>query len=79
MEIYATIWVNRAVTLHWHFETQQKGSLKSHALILSKATGKDVSDSFTPTLKAGKYWVKLVIEDVDLSGMDSSVKYEIKC
>ena len=77
--IYATIWVNRAVTLHWHFETQQKGNLKSHALILSKATGKDVSDSFTPILKAGKYWVNLVIDGVDLSGMDYSVTYKISC
>ncbi len=80
LTIYATIWVNRAVTLHWHFATQQYGNLNSHALILSKATGKDVSEKLYITkVVKGKYWVKLVIDDVDLSGMDASVTYEIKC
>ncbi len=77
--IYASIWVNGAVTLRWHFQTEQKGNLKSHALILSKATGKDVSDSFVPILKKGTYWVKLVIEGEDLSGMDYEVTYKISC
>ncbi len=77
--IYATIWVNRAVTLHWHFATQQTGNLQSHALILSKATGKDVSESFLPKVQDGKFWVKLVIDGVDLSGMDASVTYKISC
>ncbi len=79
IKIYATIWVNQAVTLRWHFSTQQRGDLQSHALILSKATGKDVSDSFAPKLKAGTYWVRLEIDGVDLSGMDSEVTYKIKC
>lgn len=77
--VYATVWVNGPVTLHWHFETEQKGNLGSHALILSKATGKDISDSFVPKLVAGKYWVKLVIDGEDISEMDSEVTYKISC
>ncbi len=79
LTIYATIWVNQAVNLHWHFATQQRGNLQSHALILSKATGKDVSDSFVPKLVAGKYWVQLVIDGVDLTGMDTVATYKISC
>ena len=79
LTVTATIWVNGAVTLRWHFDTQQKGSLGTHALILSKATGKDVSATFEPKHVAGKYWVKLVIDGEDLSGMDSSVTYKISC
>jgi hypothetical protein len=71
--------VNGPVSLRWHFQSEQVGNLGGHALILSKATGKDVSDSFTPPLVAGKYWVKLIIDGVDLSGMDSIVTYKISC
>ena len=77
--VYASIWVSGPVTLRWHFQTEQLGNLGGHALILSKATGKDVSESFTPKLVAGKYWVKLLIDGEDLSGMDYSVTYKITC
>ncbi len=79
LTIYATIWVNGPVRLRWHFETEQRGKLGSHVLILSKATGKDVSDTFVTKPVAGKYWVKLVIEGEDLSDMDSEVTYKINC
>ncbi len=79
LTIYATIWVNGPMTLHWHFKTQQTGDLGTHVLKLSNATGKDVSDSFTPPVTAGKYWVELIIDEADLSGMDASATYKIKC
>ncbi len=79
LTIYASVWVNGAVRLRWHFETEQTGKLGSHVLILSKATGKDISETFTPKLVTGRYWVKLVIEDVDVSDMDSEVRYKINC
>jgi hypothetical protein len=77
--ITATITTNGAMKLKWHFVTQQDGDLSSHTENFNKATSKDVSDEFTPPLTAGKYWVKIVIEGQDLSGMDTQTTYKIGC
>jgi hypothetical protein len=77
--ITATITTNGAMKLKWHFVTQQNGNLSSHTENFNKATSKDVSDEFTPPLTPGKYWVKIVIEGQDLSGMDTQVNYKIGC
>jgi hypothetical protein len=75
----ATITTNGAIKLKWHFVTQQNGNLPSHTVNFAKAGSKDVSDDFTPLLSAGKYWVRIVIEGMDLSGMGTEVKYKISC
>jgi len=75
----ATIEVNGATKLSWHFDTEQNGALSIHSVIFNKAQAKDVSESFTPPLTAGTYWVRLEIEGQDLSGMDNQATYKISC
>jgi uncharacterized protein YraI len=77
--VSATVTVDGPVKLKLHFVSQQDGSLSSQTLNFSKAGSKDVSDSFTPPLTAGTYWVKLEIDGQDLGGMDTQAKYKISC
>ncbi len=77
--ITASIWVNGPIKLRWHFHTEQTGDLPSHVLNFAKATGKDVSDTFTPKLKAGTYDVELLIDGFSLDGMDTVATYKIEC
>ena len=70
---------NGPFSLTYHFETDQLGSLPSHNLSFAGAGSKDVSEKFTPLLTAGTYWVRLYIDDVDMSGMDFQAKYKITC
>jgi hypothetical protein len=75
----ATITVNGPIKLNWHFVTQQNGALSIHSVNFIKASSKDVSESFTPPVTAGTYWVRLEIQGQDLSGMGTQVKYKIIC
>ena len=75
----ARITVNGPIRLHWHFETDQTGKLPTHALIFSKAGTKEVSESFTPVLSDGKYWVELYIDEFNLDGMNAVATYRINC
>ncbi len=75
----ATIEVSGPMKVKWHFVTQQTGNLPSHTTNFNKAGSKDVADTFVPSLEAGTYWVKLVIEGVDTSGWGLQVKYKISC
>jgi hypothetical protein len=75
----ATITVNGPIKLNWHFVTQQNGALSIHSVNFMKASSKDVSESFTPPVTAGTYWVRLEIQGQDLSGMGTQVKYKIIC
>jgi uncharacterized protein YraI len=77
--VSATVTVDGPVKLKLRFVTQQDGTLSNQTLSFAKAGSKDVSDSFTPPLTAGTYWVKIVIDGQDLSGMDNQVKYKISC
>jgi hypothetical protein len=77
--VVATITVNGAIDLKYHFESDQLGSLGNHNLSFAGAGSKDVSEMFTPLLTAGTYWVRLYINDVDLGGMDNQAKYKITC
>ncbi len=61
------------------YETQQNGSLGSHPLNFKAAGSKDVNDSFTPPVTAGKYKVELFLKGVDTSGMSTVVYYKISC
>ncbi len=75
----ATIEVSGPMKVKYHFNTQQVGSLPTHTVNFNKAGSKDVSDSFTPPLEAGTYWVRLVIEGVNTSGWAIQAKYKISC
>jgi len=77
--ISATITTNGAIKLKYHFVTQQDGNLSSHTVNFAKAASKDVSEDYTPSIVDGKHWVKIVIEGMDLSGMDVQTNYKINC
>jgi hypothetical protein len=77
--IVATITVNGPIKLSWHFVTDQKGALPIHSLNFNKAGDKDVSATFTPPVIEGDYDVWIVIDGMDLGGMDTSATYEIDC
>jgi uncharacterized protein YraI len=76
---FATIEVTGATKLNWHFDTKQNGALSIHSVSFNKAQAKDVSETFTPPLTAGTYWIRLEIDGVDLSGFDNQATYTISC
>ena len=75
----ATITVNGAIKLQWHFETDQIGSLQIHSVNFKSAGSRDISDSFLPPVSAGKYQVQLFIEGMNLKGMNAVASYKISC
>lgn len=77
--VSATIEVNGAIKLQWHFETEQNGALSIHGLIFTKAGAKDVSQTFTPPLTPGTWSVQLFIDGMNLKGMDAVATYKIHC
>jgi uncharacterized protein YraI len=77
--VVANITVNGPITLQWHFETDQHGSLGNHSLSFDNAGSKQVSEKFTPLVEAGTFTVQIVIDNMDLGGMDFRAKYKIVC
>jgi uncharacterized protein YraI len=77
--VVATVTVNAPMTLHWHFETDQHGSLGDHTLSFDNAGSKQVSAKFTPLVEEGTFQVQIVIDNMDLGGMDFQAKYKIIC
>jgi uncharacterized protein YraI len=77
--ITATISVSGPIKLTWHFVTDQNGALPIHSLNFNKAGDKDVSATFTPPVEEGTYDVWIVIDGMDLGGMDTGASYEISC
>jgi uncharacterized protein YraI len=77
--VVASITVNGPITLQWHFETDQHGSLGNHSLSFDNAGSKQVSAQFTPLAEAGTFKVQIVIDNMDLGGMDFQAKYKIVC
>ena len=75
----AAITVSGPIKLEWHFETEQNGALPIHSVNFTKAMTKDVSQSFTPPVTAGKYRVELIIDGFNLKGMNAVAFYEIHC
>lgn len=77
--IFATITTNGPIKISWHFVTEQNGAMPIHSLNFNKAGDKDVSAQFTPPLDEGTWSVSIVIDGMNLTGMDTSATYEIGC
>ena len=77
--VTATIEVNGPIKIKYHFDTDQNGALPTHTLNFNEAGAKDVSETFLPPVAAGTYKVKLVIDGMNLGGMDFQAKYKIFC
>jgi hypothetical protein len=48
-------------------------------LSFDNAGSKQVSEKFTPLVEAGTFTVQIVIDNMDLGGMDFRAKYKIVC
>ena len=72
-----SITVNGPVEVDWYFETEQSGAMNVYTTKFNSADTKTVEDSFTPTVIAGSYWVKLITTTPN--GKVGEAKYKIKC
>ena len=77
--IHANIEVNGTIKLQYHFESEQAGTFPIHSLNFNQAGDKEVTQQFTPDIDPGDYWVRIVIDGMNLSGMDTQATYEIGC
>jgi hypothetical protein len=76
--ISGTISTIGPTTVKWHFETQQGGAMASQVTEFVKYGSQDVSNkSFTPSLTAGTYWVRLVIDSPNK--VVGETTYKIEC
>ncbi|HLO14792.1 MAG TPA: hypothetical protein VK206_08185 [Anaerolineales bacterium] len=77
IKIAGTIETNGPTTVTWHFETQQGGALATQTTELDAFGSTDVSVSYTPTVAAGTYWVRLIVTDPN--DIQAEAKYTITC
>lgn len=76
-KIEGTIEVNGPTTVKWRFETQQGGAMSTETTIFDTSGAKTFSASYTPTLVAGTYWVRMIVTSPnDIQGETS---YKIEC
>jgi hypothetical protein len=61
IQISGVINTNGPTAVTYHFETQQSGALPSHNLKFTKYGPLTVTESYTPPLVAGTFWIKLFI------------------
>jgi hypothetical protein len=79
ISLTGTIDTNGPVSVTWHFETQQGGTLGSHTTVFTKFGPVTVTDkSYTPPVTAGTYWVRLVVTSPN-SMKSTDVNYTITC
>ena len=72
-----TIEVNGPITVKWHFESQQGGSMPEQTTEFTAFGTKDVSAEYTPLLAEGDYWVRLIVTSPN--SMTAEAKYKIDC
>jgi len=77
--LYAKITTNGPVTITWHFKDEQIGNLSDHNLKFKKPDTQDVSDSYTPPVNGGKFRVEILIDGMNLKGMNGVTFYTITC
>ncbi len=69
--------VNGPITVTYHFATQQGVTLPAHTLTITRYGPFNVTDSFTPSLVAGAYWVKLFVTAPN--SLTAQANYTISC
>lgn len=79
IHIAAKIWVDGPVDFRFHFEGDDIPNMNQHHFGFSRPDIADVTDHFNPPLKAGKYNVFMVVNDMDLSGTGDVATYTVNC
>ncbi len=79
VKVYASIRTDGAIKMTAHLKDEQSGNISTHELNFKKADFQDFSDSFTPLVNEGKHKITLVIDGLNLSGLDAVATYEITC
>jgi hypothetical protein len=77
LELKGTIETNGPTDVSWYFNSEQAGPLAASLMTFDSFDTKPFSDSFVPTLSAGTYWVKLVVDSPNSKVAEAS--YKIEC
>jgi hypothetical protein len=77
--VTAKIQTNGPMQITARFRDELSGDLPAHTLNFTRADIQDISDTFTPELKDGKYRIFLVIDGIDLSDLNARKPYQITC
>ena len=77
LEITGTIETNGPGPVTWYFETQQGGAMASQTTTFEASSPRDFSTTYTPTLTAGTYWVRLVVTSPN--SIQGEARYTITC
>lgn len=77
IEITGAIETNGPVTVTWHFETEQGGSMSTQTTEFDTFGEQDFSVDYTPPLTAGSYWVRLVVTSPN--NLQAEEEYTITC
>jgi SH3-like domain-containing protein len=79
VKVFVSIRSNGAIKIKVHVKDEQSGEIAVHDLNFKRADVQDFTDSFTPKVNKGKYKISLVIDGVNLSGLDATTTYTITC
>jgi hypothetical protein len=76
-KIEGTIEVNGPATVKWYFDTQQGGAQPTETTVFDTSGSKTFSASYTPTLVAGTYWVRLIVTSPN--NIQAETSYKVDC
>ena len=76
-KIEGTIETNGPTTVKWYFETQQAGTQSSQTTQFDSFGAKTFSTEFNPTISAGTYWVRLIVNSPN--SIQAETSYKIEC
>jgi hypothetical protein len=79
LTVSAKIQTNGPMQIKAHFRDEQSGDLSTHVLNFTRADIQEISDTFTPLVNEGRHRIFLVIEGLDLSGLNALKPYKINC
>jgi hypothetical protein len=79
IRVSAKITTNGPLKMKVHFEVEQVGNLTTNRLEFFRADIQDVTDSFTPPLNDGTYFILLDVEGLDMSHLRATAYYTINC
>ena len=77
LEITGTIETNGPGPVTWYFETQQGGAMASQTTNFEASGSTEVETTYTPTLTAGTYWVRLIVTAPNST--QGEARYTITC
>lgn len=77
LEIEGTIETNGPTEVRYRFETQQGGAMPNQTTQFDTFGEREFSVSYTPTIAAGTYWVRLIV--ISPNNIQAETSYTITC